>query len=228
MTDRRTFLSASAALALSACATIPRGRADATQVPAPELRIGESWTYRRIDAYNGLDRGAVTRTVESVAANGIRVVTRHANGAVSEDALFESPGIQISGTLSEDGYVVGSFAPRLRRYDFALVSGKRWEQRITRTDSDLARYDLTASTRVEGWEDVHLGARAHRAIIVRRMLYLGQTPWNGGALHREELDWYVPELKAVARMRIYEWEVFLTHVEPGYRLNLDLESYKSA
>ena len=225
MTDRRTFLSASGALALSACATIPLGSSEATEVPGPKWSIGESWTYRRIDAYNGLDRGVVTRAVESVTEKGIRVVTRQANGAVSEDALFESPGIQISGTLSEDGFVVGTFAPRLRLYDFPLVSGKRWEQQMTSTDSNQSRYFLTASTRVEGWEEVLLGGRAHRAIIVRRTLRLGPTPAHDGNLHREELEWYVPELMAGARLRIFEWEDFVNHITPGYRLNVQLESF---
>ena len=228
MTDRRTFLSASGALALSACATAPLGTTQASQVLAPRWSIGDSWTNRRIDAYNGLDRGVVTRAVESVSEKGIRVVTRQANGAVSEDALYESPGIQISGTLSEDGYVAGTFDPRLRRYDFPLVSGKRWEQQLTRTDSNQSRYYLAASTRVEGWEEVLIGGRAHRAIIVRRTLRLGPTPPYDADLHREELEWYVPELRTGARLRIFEWEVFLYHVEPGYRLNVQLESFTLA
>ncbi len=225
MTGRRTFLAASGALAVSACATTPIGSAEATQVPAPRWSIGDSWTYRRIDAYNGLDRGVVTRAVESVTEKGIRVVTRHASGAVSEDALFESPGIQISGTLSEDGLIVGTFAPRLRLYDFPLVSGKRWEQQMTRTDSNQSRYYFTASTQVEGWEEVLLGKRAYRAIIVRRTLRLGSTPVHKGDLHREDLEWYVPELRARGRLRIFEWKVFGFHIVPGYRLNVQMESF---
>lgn len=225
MTNRRTFLAASGALAMSACATTPLGRPEPTQVPAPRWSVGESWTYRRTDAYNGLDRGVVTRTIESIAKNGIRVVSRRANGAVTDDALFASPGIQISGTLSEDGFVVGTFAPYLRLYDFPLVSGKRWVQDMTRTDSNQSRYYLAASTGVEGWEEVPVGGRTYLAIIVRRTLRLGPTFVSRGDLLREELEWYVPELGAGARLRISEWEVFLKHIEPGYRLSVQLESF---
>src|SRR3989304_499331 len=178
MTDRRTFLSASGPLALSACATPPLGSSEATQVPAPRWSIGESWTYRRIDAYNGLDRGVITRAAEPVTEKGIRLVTRQ---------------------------------------------GRRGEQQRPRTDSSQSRYYLTASARVEGWEEVLIGGRAHRAIIVRRTLRLGPTPAHDGNLHREELEWYVPELRAGARLRIFEWEDFVNHITPGYRLNVQLE-----
>jgi len=228
MTDRRTFLAAGGALALSACATTPLGSPEATEVPAPRWSVGDSWTYRRTDAYNGLDRGLVTRAVESATDKGVRVVTRQANGALFDDALFESPGLQISGTLDEEGLVVGTFAPRLRLHDFPLQSGKRWEQQLTRTDSNQSRYYLTASTQVEGWDEVRVGERTYRAIIVRRTLRLGARTLRHGNLHREELEWYVPELRACARVQVYEWLVLAMHTQPYYRLNLQLESVRPA
>jgi len=228
MTDRRAFLAAGGALALSACATAPLGSAEATEVPAPVWRTGDNWTLRRTDAYNGLERGVVTRTVESATEKGMRVVTRQASGVVVDDALFESPGVQISGTLDEEATASGTFAPRLRLFDFPLASGKRWEQRMTRTDSNQSRYYLEAATQVEGWEEVRVGERAYRAIIVRRTLRLGPRPVRYGYLHREELDWYVPELRGVARLRIYEWLVHNMYIEAGYRLNVQLESFRLA
>jgi len=228
MTDRRTFLSASAALALSACANAPLGTLNAEEVPAPKWRAGQSWTYRRTDAYNGLDRGTITRAVESVSERRIRVVTRRANGATVEDALFASPGVQLSGTLSENGYVVGEFDPPLIRYAFPLVSGKRWEQQMHRTDSNQSRYYLAAWTHVEGWDDVQVNERNYRSIIVRRTMLLGPTPPEDLELHREEVEWFVPELGTCARLRIYEWTATMLGVEPGYRLNLELDSFKLA
>ena len=44
---RRTFLAAGGAILASACATPPRGGFDATEVPAPQWRVGDSWTFRR-------------------------------------------------------------------------------------------------------------------------------------------------------------------------------------
>jgi hypothetical protein len=229
MTSRRTFLVAGGALTLSACATTPLGSPESTEVAAPRWSPGDSWSYSTMDGYNGLDRGIVTRTVQSVGADGIRVVKLYRGGAVAEDELFESPGVQIAGMLSNEGpYHGGTFDPHLIRYDFPLRSGKAWAQTLWRTDANKSRYYSTASTRVEGWEDVQSGGKTYRAIIVRRTMYVGESYTQGGRLHREELDWYVPELRAYARQRIFEWRAYSIGIEPAERLNVQLESFKLA
>lgn len=207
---RRTFLTAGSALVLSACATPPRGGFDATEVPAPQWRVGDSWTFRRTDGYNGVPRGVLTRSVESVDQNGIGFVTRNEAGSVLDEALFESPGIEISGTLSEDGPVKGVFTPPLRMVDYPLASGKEWRQSLVRTDANGFRTPMTASVRIEGWEQARAGDKSYRALVIRRNFILG--PNNAfigsmyyGILHREEVEWYVPELRGAARMQVTEF-----------------------
>lgn len=207
---RRTFLAAGSALLLSACATPPRGGFEATEVPAPRWRVGDSWTFRRTDGYNGVPRGVLTRTVESVDQKGIRFVTRNEAGSVLDDALFESPGIEISGTLSEDGPVTGVFTPLLRVYDYPLVSGKEWRQSLVRTDANGFRTAMSVSARVEGWEDVRAGDKSYRALVIRRNFilgpknaFLGSMYW--GIPYREEVEWYVPALRGAARIQVTEF-----------------------
>lgn len=207
---RRTFLTAGSALLLSACATPPRGGFDATEVPAPQWRVGDSWTFRRADGYNSVPRGVLTRSVESVDQNGIRFVTRNEAGGVLDEALFESPGVELSGTLSEDGPVKGVFTPPLRIYDYPLASGKQWRQSLVRTDANGYRIPMSASVRVEGWEEAHAGDKSYRALVIRRNLILGpKDPFSGGMYHgilyREEVEWYVPELRGAARMQVTEF-----------------------
>lgn len=204
--DRRNFLAAGGALALSACATPRLGNYEATEVPTPQWRAGDSWTFRRTDGFNGLPRGVVTRTLEAAGDQGMRMVTKDENGRLLDNALFESPGVEISGVLSESGPFSGTFTPRLRKYDFPLASGKEWQQRMTRTDSNGTRYYLAARSRVEGWEDVRSGERSFRSIVVRRTLQLGpHYPPYYGVLYREETEWYAPELRGPARLRVFEW-----------------------
>ena len=52
--NRRAFLAAGGALALGACAAPRLGEYEPTVVEAPQWRAGDSWTFRRIDGYNGL------------------------------------------------------------------------------------------------------------------------------------------------------------------------------
>ena len=207
---RRTFLTAGSALLLSACATPPRGGFDATEVPAPQWRVGDNWTFRRTDGYNGVPRGVLTRSVESMDRNGIRFVTRNEAGIVLDDALFESPGIELSGTLSEDGPVKGVFTPPVRLYDYPLVSGKEWQQSLVRTDANGYRTHMSLSVRVEGWEEVRAGDRTYRALVIRRNFILGPKTVLAGSLYygipyREEVEWYVPELRGAARMQVTEF-----------------------
>lgn len=203
--DRRTFLAAGGALALGACATPPRGVFESTAVPAPQWRAGDSWTFRRTDGYNGLERGVLTRTVEAADPTRIRFVTRDEHGRVLDDALFEAPGVEVSGTLSENGPVAGTFTPRLIQYDFPLASGKQWRQDFTRTDANGYRIGATASTHVEGWEDVGARDKTRRALVIHRSFMLGPKNPFTRPLNREEVEWYAPDLRGPARLRVYEW-----------------------
>jgi hypothetical protein len=226
---RRTFLSAGGALLLSACAAPPRGGLEATEVPAPQWRVGDSWTFRRTDGFNGVPRGVLTRTVESVDQAGIRFVTRNETGNVLDEALFESPGIELSGTLSEDGPVRGVFTPHLRMHDFPLVSGKQWRQSLVRTDANGFRTPMTVSMRVEGWEEARAGDKNYRALVIRRNLVLGPKDPFHGILHREEIEWYVPELRGAARMQVTEFidtRRMLHAWYPGDRFLYALEMFR--
>lgn len=233
---RRTFLTAGSALLLSACATPPRGSFDATEVPAPQWRVGDSWTFRRTDGYNGVPRGVLTRLVESVDQNGIRFVTTNEAGSVLDDALFESPGIEKSGTLSEDGPVKGVFSPPLRIYDYPLVSGKQWRQSLVRTDANGFRTPMTASVRIEGWEEARAGDKSYKALVIRRNFVLGEKDAFigssfSGILYREEVEWYVPELRGAARMQVTEF-ILTRHMRhawlPGDRFLYALEIFRLA
>src|SRR3954469_16885499 len=171
--DRRGFFSATGALALAACAAPQRGDYEATVVEAPQWRAGDSWTFRRIDGYNGVPRHVLTRTVSAVSPAGIRFVTVDENGAAHDDAVFEAPGVQVSGLLSEDGPIAGLFEPRLLVYDFPLYSGKAWRQGLYRIYGSGFRAYLSHQSRAEGWEDISIGARTYRALVIRRFFNLG-------------------------------------------------------
>lgn len=205
--NRRHFLSAAGALALGACAAPkPRGAYELTEVPEPMLRPGGRWVYKRTDGYNGLPRGLLTREVLSADAQGIRIRMSNENNAVLDEALFSSPGIQLEGTMSEDGPLTGRMDPGWRRYDFPLVSGKRWEQNfyLHRTDLGGTRNYVYVSTQVEGWEDVKVGNKIFRALVLRRFFNLGQKSHWEGTLYRKDLEWYVPALHGPVRLHTEE------------------------
>jgi len=230
--DRRRFLSAGGALALAACAGPRLGEYEPTTVEAPQRRAGDSWTFRRIDGYNGLPRNVLTRTVSAASPSGFRVVTVDENGATRDDALFEAPGVQVSGLLSEDGPIAGLFEPRLIVYDFPLYSGKAWRQGLYRIYGSGFRAYLSHSSRVEGWQDIPAGGRTYRALAIRRLFNFGPrnefTPqWP---LYRSETEWYVPELRGPASLQSDEWlQAPPGRINwPGNRFVSTLESFRLA
>jgi len=187
---------------LAGCAT-PRGAYDATEVPAPRWRAGDVWVYRRTDLYTKLPTGIVTRDV-AADAPGVRLVTRDAAGRILREAEYESPGIMVSGTLSEDGPVTGTLRPPLEVYAFPLVAGKRWRQTLTRTDASDLRHYMTAAVDIEGWENVRVADRDYRALVIRRRFRLGPKDSFNRTVYRTELEWYAPEVRGAARLRVYE------------------------
>jgi hypothetical protein len=230
---RRTFLGAGAALFVSACAVPPRGgvaSTDAAQVPAPQWRTGDSWTYSRTDGFNGLPRGELTRTVESVDGKGLRLVTRSDAGTLIDDALFTAPGIELSGTLSEDGPVKGRFSEPLRVSDFPLAPAKAWQQALVRTDGNGFHTQISLSVRIEGWEDVRAADRLWRALVIRRIFVLGQKNAFSGITRREEVEWYVPEVRGAARIQVTEYMISRrtrSDWAPGDRFLADLARFSA-
>ncbi|HZR69712.1 MAG TPA: hypothetical protein VFB01_11735 [Burkholderiales bacterium] len=229
--DRRAFLAAGGALALGACAAPRLGEYEPTVVEAPQWRAGDSWTFRRIDGYNGLPRDVLTRTVSAVSPAGIRFVTVDQNGATRDDALFEAPGVQVSGLLSEDGPIAGLFEPRLVLYDFPLYSGKAWRQGLYRIYGSGFRSYLSHTSRAEGWEGIAVGARTYRAILIHRTFNFGpRDSFTPRPLYHDETEWYVPELRGTASLRTNEWLQAPPggFSWPGYRFVYSLESFRLA
>ena len=195
-----------AVLAAGCAPAKPLGVYDSTEIGAPAWKVGQNWRFKRTDSYTNLPRGTLTRSVTAAEAGRIRIETINENGVLLDDAIFTEPGIQVAGTLSEEGPIIGRIDTRWRRYDFPLVSGKRWSDNfyIDRTDNQGTRNYVQLTTRVEGWEDVDVAGRPYRAVILRRNWNLGPRSFFNGLLYRDEIEWYVPRLGAPARWKTYE------------------------
>jgi hypothetical protein len=235
--NRRNFLAAAGALTLAGCAApAPRGVYETTEIPAPGYRVGDTWTYRRRDAYNGLPRGMLTRSVTAMDDRGIHISTRNEHGNIIDDAIFQAPGLQLAGTFSEDGPMIGRCDPPYRRYDFPLVAGKRWRQDfyLHRTDLGGTRNYVDTSMYAEGWEDIAVGDRSYHALILRRQLNLGQKSFFEGDMYRYETEWYAPAVRSFVRWHTREEFYRLgggrrgggLTLENGDRFIYELESYQ--
>lgn len=234
---RRTFLAFGGSLALIGCAgrSVPRGVYEPTEVEAPAYRAGDRWTYRRTDGYNGLPRGILTRRVSAVTEGGYVIELRDEEGRLIDEAHFTREGLQQAGTFSEDGPMIGRCEPAYRKYDFPLASGKRWQQAfyLHRSDPGGLRNYVSMSAAVEGWEEVTVGERSYRALVIRRALNLGQKSFWESTLYRYETEWYAPALRSFVRLETRE-EFYrqrqrgLGALENGDRFIYELLSFEPA
>jgi hypothetical protein len=173
-------------------------------VEAPELVPGESWQYSEKEGYSRLELRSWRSEVTAAGIGEVRMtVAGGAPGAaaVSEDRVYASAGMLLSGRLSDR--VRGTFRPGLQLLPFPLVEGKTWSQTLTRSDSGRER-TVTLRGKVLGWETVKVPAGEFRALKVVRELDLGDEETFRTQTRRTEYEWYVPELKSAARIEIWE------------------------
>lgn len=224
---RRRMLAAGGALALLGACGAPKmlGTYELTEVPAPSWRSGQSWTWQRTDGYTRLPAGVLTRSVSARTADGLRVQETFANGGAYGDALWGEGGLLLAGTLSDFGPVTGRFTPPLPYYAFPLQSGKTWQWRGHRTDSNDFRTYMTLDGRVDGWDTVDVLGKPVRTIIVVRRFNLGPPDPFRGNLSRIETEWYAPELAGPVRIRseeYYQERRNIITMTPGTRYDLVL------
>ena len=226
--SRRSLRRTVVAAALGFVAAQPALAAD---VAAPELRSGDTWTYRQIDSYNKLEVGTVSRVVEVAGAGDIRLVTRSRDGTVQSESTYAGPGLLARGMLSERAE--GAMTPPLKLTPYPLREGERWKQRVMRDDLMSREKRITElSGKVIGWQTIRVPAGEFRALLIERAFELGDyDPFRGPTL-RYEKEWYVPEVKGAVKLEVFE-EYFYDRYSridlpaPGTREVYELVSYKA-
>ncbi|TMG79512.1 MAG: hypothetical protein E6H75_00720 [Betaproteobacteria bacterium] len=175
------------------------------QVAAPVLKAGESWTYREMEAY-GMRRELARRTTEVVesGSSGVRLAVRSSTQETVEEVRLAEPGQLAAGYLSRQ-VTFSRIDPPLVLRPYPLTEGKRWEQKVSRLDPLIsAQRGVHLSGRVVGWEKVRVPAGEFDALKIERVLYLGDAGGFRTQTRRTEEEWYVPLLKAPAKLRIWE------------------------
>ena len=199
------------------------------QVAAPTLTPGQSWTYREINGYNGLQRGIVVREVTTAANGDIRVVSRSGEGKQLDEARFEQAGLLREGVLNDRAR--GVLTPALALYPFPLTEGRRWSQTVSRDDPEWReKRAVRVDGRVLGWETVRVPAGEFKALKIERRMWLGDRDPFRNETWRTETEWYVPELKAPAKLTVREqyreYQLVIGSFLPGEWYTLELTTHK--
>lgn len=191
----------SALLLLAGCATPlsqspPPGMP--AQVSAPEIRVGDGWTYNVRDGFTSLERGSQRYRVAEASGDQI-VIAVSREGTEDEVRVYDHQW----NWLKHPATNLQSFnySPAYRAFEFPLAPRKTWKVRLTATDpADGRRFPLTIHGEVLGWERVKTPAGEFDALKVRRWVYLDY--WELTVRGRSEIvehEWYAPAVKQAVR-----------------------------
>lgn len=201
-----------AALALPAgCTVQPLASFPTTPIPAPSraaaLRApkgGQSWTYRKLNFFNGSLLDTVQETVAAVAST-IEVNRRSSSGAVLADEKHAAWGQLLRDPVWD--YPLNFEAP-MPLWPASLSVGEKASARSHyRMDGGTARFWFQVSCVVKGWERVGVAAGNFDTLRVERMIRLQHEDHTRAETLRYDTLWVAPEVgRWVAREN---WGEFL-------------------
>lgn len=166
-------------------------------VPAPEVKVGDTWTYRVQDGFSGLPRGEQRHEVIAVGPGQIRVAGAVERGDGNQIYDREWSWLRRPATNLQ----TFEYSPAYRAFDFPLAPGKRWRSRVTATDpADGRRFPVWIDGAVLGWERVKVPAGEFDALKIERYVYIEY--WEYAVRGRSiiyESEWYAPAVKQSVR-----------------------------
>ena len=173
---------------LAAFPALCAAQADAP-VPRPEVKIGDSWTYRRIDLQTNKPTGFSLIRVTFANDRAIQT-TSHSGRKEQLDATWTAEWNAVSSPRD------GIFEPHRGLLKFPLQAGATYkvvyDMKRPQKGAFQAKHDRTA--KVVGWEEVEVPAGKFRALKIE-IEGTFQRVDKSIAGTAKNVIWYVPEVK---------------------------------
>jgi hypothetical protein len=169
------------------------------KVERPDIKVGDSWTYNRMDGKTKAKEYSTVVIVTSVDEKEIRSESKRTDNGETLTTI-RNRDLNRLATDTPPGKTISD--PYGAEYSFPLEVGKIWEQKVTTTRSNQPDWKTVATLKgkVVGWEQVVVPAGTFNSLKIEiNGLYDGldaRGRWNGVI---SETIWYVPELKNAAR-----------------------------
>jgi len=197
-------------LLLLAIPALSAGQSD-ERVVKPEVRAGDSWTYRSTNLL-----GPGTHELESRVSFADAKVILMVSTSKSDGKEFDSSSTSEWNALTS--YSGWMFRPHSGLFRFPLRVGDKHEVKyeLLRPRVNTVESSTTGSVTVVGWEMVEVPAGKFRAIKLELDTLI--QPFDGSrAYPRQGSFWYVPEVR--------RWVKFQA-VTPKARVSEELLEYK--
>lgn len=182
------------------------------KVEKPELKIGDRWTYQKIDMWKNSKEYVYSSEVTAVSDNEIREqwkmlesTSAASVGATGVDTYDGQHNISIRDPDKDAGFK-RVFNPPISLYSFPLEIGKGWESRSKftnrRNDGEISE---AFKVSVVSWEKISVPAGTFEALKLQATGYytvtiLGRGTFSGST---KRTWWFSPEVKRAVK---YEYE----------------------
>lgn len=189
-----------ALLFLAGCAT-PLPQSPPAGIPAsvaaPQVRVGDSWTYQLHDGYTRISKGTYRYAVTAIEPQRMNVQVAH-DGKPAGTQVFTRDWNWIEKPMTN--LQTFRYSPPYPALPFPLEAGKRWQARVQATDPATGKTNrVRIDGDVLGWERVKVPAGEFDALKVRRVVYAGNADYDRGEENIVEFDWYAPLLGQVVK-----------------------------
>ena len=202
---RRAFLT----ILLAAAPTLGAAQSD-ERIPKPEIRVGDSWTYRGINLLGPGTQEHETR-VSFVDDKVILAVSTRKSDGKEFDSSWTS---EWNAVTSYSGRM---FRPHTGLFRFPMLVGDKYDGNLEWLEPRTKGIEgvVTGTTRVVGWETVEVPAGKFRAMKVETEFAIraadGRNPKFKGVY------WYAPEVRRWVKMQV---------AGPGSTTSEELLAYK--
>ena len=165
------------------------------KVDAPDIKVGDSWTFDTKDGVKNVKVSTSVLTVTAVGDGLIRIDSKRAdNGEVTK--LTRTGELNLVATEIASGKA--AYDPFYPSFSFPLAAAKTWEKQNTYTRNYEADRKVTSkmNAKVLGWEKVTVPAGTFDALKIEvTSVYNGENlrgRWSGRST---DTIWYAPEAK---------------------------------
>jgi hypothetical protein len=185
--------------AIAGCGNMQTAGGGGPAAEAPTYFVGDRWVYAAQDGFfRTVTHWQETHEVVAITPEGITVrVTVKGdtiNGTRTEQ--WQAPGLVRIGSLVDNE--TRRFSTPLKRYDFPLVPGKVWNQRVNQFDETAnTEAEINRYVSVGGWGSVTTPAGTFDAIKLHISMWLGDETFWRFPTSCSYLSQYSPAVRAM-------------------------------
>ena len=166
---RRAVLGALSALAAAGCGgPLTTTGAAGPPLPAPTLRVGDTWVYDCSDGFRTPVTWTETHKITSVSAAGIVIDVTLLGPTMNYHRVerLSAPGVVLSGSVYDNAETRNFIEPMIR-YQFPLTPGTSWRQALRNPDAQTGlTSNVLRTVRVNGFQQVTVPAGTFNAIMM--------------------------------------------------------------